>query len=514
MTCTQTLPVAAACLAVALLAGCHKPLPPPVYEAVPVTTRDIVVSASASGAIEPITTVEVKSKASGEIVEVAVETGANVHPGELLVRVDPRVPRNALTQAEADLDVAKAQLENAQSQLRRSDELYKSQSITEQEYETAKLQAANAKAQLVRAQRSFEDAKIAFEDTDVRAPINGVVIRRTVEKGAVISSATSNVGGGTVLLTMANLDTVQVRAMVDETDIGKIQPGMPVTVTVEAFPNRPFEGSVLKVEPQATTTQNVTMFPVLVRIPNRDLLLKPGMNADVEVHVGERQGVLAIPNAALRTQRDVESAAKVLGLTMEQVQQQLAQAKEQQPGQDGQASLGGTTAADSTPANVYRTPDGREVKLPEGVTAQQVAAIFQKMRSGGGPDALSPEERATLQKMRGSMGGGFGGGRQNGAGRSGGQNTSVLFGGTYIVFVLKNGQPTPVEIRTGLTDLDYSEIRSGLTASDTVLILPSASLIASQEQDRERASRMAGGVPGMTQGSTPTAGPGPGRGPR
>jgi HlyD family secretion protein len=512
MTRTQTFPVAAACLAVALSAACHKAPPPPVYEAVPVSTRDIVVAASASGAIEPITTIEVKSKASGEIVDVAVETGDLVQPGQLLVRVDPRVPRNALTQAQADLDVAKAQLENAQSQLRRSEELYKSQSITEQEWETAKLQAANANAQLVRAQRSLEDAKISFEDTDVRAPSAGMVIKRTVEKGTVISSATSNVSGGTVLLTMANLDTVQVRAMVDETDIGKIQAGMLVTVTVDAFPNRPFNGSVLKIEPQATTTQNVTMFPVLVRIPNAGLLLKPGMNADVEVHVGERQGVLAIPNAALRTQRDVESAANVLGLTMEQVQQQLAQAKEQQPGQAGQASLGGTTAADSTPANVYRTPDGREIKLPAGVTAQQAAAVFTKMRSGGGPEALTADERALLQKLRGGMGGGQGGNRQNGS-RAGGQNTSVLFGGTYIVFVMRNGQPTPVEIRTGLTDLDYSEVRSGLTASDTVLVLPSASLIASQEQDRARASRMAGGVPGMTQSSTPGAGPGRG-GPR
>jgi HlyD family secretion protein len=333
----------------------------------------------------------------------------------------------------------------------------------------------------------------------------------------VISSATSNVSGGTVLLTMANLDTVQVRAMVDETDIGKIQPEMAVTITVDAFPNRPFQGSVLKVEPQATTTQNVTMFPVLVRIPNAGLLLKPGMNADVEVHVGERQGVLAVPNAALRTQRDVESAARVLGLTLEQVQQQLAQGKEQQP---GQASLGGTTAADSTPAGVYRTPDGREIKLPEGVTAQQVAAVFQKMRSGGF-EALSTEDRALLQKMRGSMGGGgqrFGGengGRSNG-GRAGGQG-STLFGGTYIVFVLRNGQPTPVEVRTGLTDLDYSEVRSGLTASDTVLILPSAGLLASQEEDRARASRMAGGVPGISRtgaAATPGPGPGPGRGPR
>src|SRR5574341_2581520 len=137
----------------------------------------------------------------------------------------------------------------------------------------------------------------------------------------VIQSATSNVGGGTTLLQMANLDTVQVRGLVDETDIGKIQPGMSVTITVDAFPNRPFDGTVLKIEPQATVQQNVTMFPVLVRIPNPNHLLKPGMNTEVEVHVGERQNVLAIPNAALRTQRDVSSAAQVLGLDPQPAQQ-------------------------------------------------------------------------------------------------------------------------------------------------------------------------------------------------
>src|SRR5512134_2660393 len=216
----------------------------PVYQTVPVSTRDIVVTASAAGAIEPITTVEVKSKASGEITEVLVETGDAVRPGQRLIQVDPRVPQNALTQAEADLEVAKAQLANAESQLRRSEELFRTQSITEQEYDNARLTAANGRAQLVRAQRSLEDARISFEDTDVRAPIAGVIIERNVEVGTVISSATSNVGGGTVLLRMANLDTVQVRALVDETDIGKITPGMAVSILVDAYPNRTFDGQV------------------------------------------------------------------------------------------------------------------------------------------------------------------------------------------------------------------------------------------------------------------------------
>src|SRR6185295_3054455 len=109
-------------------------------------------------------------------------------------------------------------------------------------------------------------------------------------------------------------NTVQDSALVVETDIGKVQPGMPVTITVDAFPNRAFEGTVLKIEPQAQISQNMTMFPVRVNIPNPEHLLKPGMNTGVSVHIGQRQNVLAIPNAALRTARDVASAASVLGL--------------------------------------------------------------------------------------------------------------------------------------------------------------------------------------------------------
>jgi HlyD family secretion protein len=501
-----------AALALALAAAawaCGNDTPPPVYQAVPVATRDIVVTASAAGAIEPITTVEVKSKASGEITEVLVETGDAVRPGQRLIRVDPRVPQNALTQAEADLEVAQAELTNAQSQLRRSEELFKTQSITEQEYDTARLAAANARARLVRAERALEDAKIAWEDTDVRAPISGVIIERNVEVGTVISSATSNVGGGTVLLRMANLDTVQVRALVDETDIGKIQPGMAVSTLVDAYPNRPFQGRVLKIEPLAVTQQNVTMFPVLVRIANREGLLKPGMNAEVEMQVGDRRGVLAVPNGALRTQRDVASAATVLGLDPEGVSEALARARE---AGGGQASLGGTTAGDSTAPNVYRTRDGREVTLPAGITAQQVDAIFAKMRSGGGPAALSDADRAVFQQVRNvTGGGGFGGG--GGASGPSRSTTQALMGGTYIVFVLRNGVPTPVQIETGLTDLDYSEVRSGLTDQDTVLILPSASLVQAQEEMRNRlASRTT--VPGMQRTTTTTTTSGPPPGPR
>lgn len=476
--------------------GCAEEVEPPVYQMVPVSVRDIVVSASAAGIIEPVKTVEVKSKASGEIMDVRVETGDRVGRGDLLVRVDPRVPRNALMQAEADLVVAKAQLTNAQSQLRRAEALYETQSITEQEWEAANLQQANANAQLVRAERSFEDAKISFEDTEVRAATAGVILQKNVEVGTVISSATREVGGGTVLLAMADLDTVQVRSLVDETDIGKVRPGLDVTIVVDAYPNRPFRGRILKIEPQAEVQQNVTMFPVLSRIANDDALLRPGMNAEVEIHVGAREGIVAIPNAALRTQRDVSSAAMVLGLDMETVQMQLAAARERTPEQQTatfDASTAGNGGGQSSNTVTFR---GQEVPLPPGLTKEQVEPVIQKLQSGG-PGAfqsLSAADRAILGRLRGGMGGPGRGGRP-GPSR---QSSDFAFGGDFIVFTVRDGAPHAVPIRTGLTDLDYSEVVAGLTEQDTVLILPSASLIQSQQELQQRIQRMTGGgIPGV-----------------
>ena len=466
-----------------------------VYQAMPVVQRDIIVSAQAAGIIEPDTTVEVKSKASGEILEIRVETGELVERGTLMVRIDQRTPRNNLAQAEAELEVAHAQLANAEAQKRRADELFKSQSITETEHEKADLDYANAKATVVRAEVQVENAHIRRDDTDVRAPITGTIIEKNVERGQVISSPTSDVGGGTVLLRMADLNLVQVRTLVDETDIGKIQPGMRATVEVAAFANRPFEGSVIKIEPQAVTQQNVTMFPVLVRIENQDRLLKPGMNSEVELHIGRREGVLAVPNSALRTRGDVNSAAQVLGLTMEQVLEQLAHAE--RPTTDSavsQASLAAKANGEggSHPETI-EMPNGTTVTLPEGVTAAQVQAIFAKFQSGQRPTA---EERALLQKIRGASGGGSGG-RHAGGGRRRSQ-VDAQMGGQYIVFVLRDGEPTAVNIRTGLTDLDYSEIVSGLTETDSVLVLPSAGLVRSQQQFQERINRVTGGgLPGV-----------------
>ncbi len=509
---------AAAALLLAGLAGCSKKQTTQSYEAVPVERRNLVVSASASGAIEPVLTVDVKSKASGEIIGMNVQTGDDVKKNQLLASIDPRIPRNNLAQAEANLQVAQAQLSNAKAQLARSDTLFKAQAITQTEYDTAKLDYANANAAVIRARSDLENARDRMTDTKLSAPLAGTIITKNVELGTVISSPTTDVGGGTVLFKMANLDTVQIRALVDETDIGKVSPGLLTTITVDAYPNRPFEGSVLKVEPQATVQQNVTMFNVLVRIPNPNHLLKPGMNTEVEIHVGRRDNVIAVPNAALRTQRDVASAAQVLGLDPNDVQQQLADARQQQqaPANRDSASLGGGTARrdsaggkpDSTKAsgggNTMTTPDGRTIQLPPGVTEAQIRSAFQKRMSG---QELTPAEQSAMAAMRQMMqraGGGGGGGGAGGGGfrRSTGEPSS------YIVFTLKNGKPTPVQIRTGLTDLDYIEVVGGLTEQDTVLVLPSASLLNAQRDMQQRMRNVTGGgLPGVQQQPTTPARP-------
>jgi HlyD family secretion protein len=476
--------------------ACQKAQTAPLYEAIPVQRRNIVVTATASGVMQPLLTFSVKSKAWGEIIEMRVQTGDEVKKGQLLARIDPRIPRQNLTQAQAAVDKARAALTTSTAQFKRSEELYKSQSIAETEYDAAKLAQATAAATVVTAEASLQTAKDAMEDTQVRAPITGSILELDAVLGTVISSPT--LGGGTVILKMASLDTVQDSAMVAETDIGRVQPGLPATITVDAFPNRSFDGTVLKIGPEARVVQNVTTFPVFVNIPNPGHTLKPGMNTEVRIHTGRRDSVLAVPNAALRTQRDVASGAAVLGLDEQIVNEQIATTAASSPGGGGGGGRGtDTTTGRQTQAGGQGTftTNGRVITLPPGVTAEQVQAAIAKMRSGGEPTAA---ERALLAQvfLRSQRSGG--GARGS---RGGGANNS------YIVFARRAGRVIAVPIRTGLSDQDYIEVTAGLTDKDTVLVLPSASLVQSQQQFKQRFQNVTGGgLPGLRQQPAQTGG--------
>ena len=515
------LVAASAAATFAVLFGCKQAATPtsvaPLYDAAQVETRNIEVTVDASGAIEPESLVEVKSKASGEVLAVHAEIGDVVQKNALLIEIDKRTPKNNVAQNEAALAAAKARLAIAKTQLDRANQLFKSQTLTQTDVEKADLEFANAQSQVVASQVALENAQITLEDCEVRAPVTGTILSKSVEPGTVIQSTTQAVSGGTTLMQMADLTNVQIRTRVDETDIGKVQPGMPTKVTVAAYPNQPFDGVVLKVEPQAVVEQNVTMFSVLIKIANREGLLKPGMNADVKIRIATRDSVAAVPTAALRADTDVTVSAKMLGIEEAQLRKQIwpdAKAVEQGAGSKSTITL----------------PNGREIPLPEGVDAAAVKALMEKRRSG---QELSEADRALMRKVfqgagfgGGQGGGGFAGGGgaggspggQGGAGGArpgggaaggfpgggfpaaadsrggfagGGGNAAgaaparaVLyqFGGDYWVIVLRNDQPVPIAVKTGLTDLEYSEIVSGLQPGDRVLLLPSASLFDQQER--------------------------------
>ena len=349
-----------------------------VYDTAGTERRTLEVAVSSAGIVEPLATVEVKSKASGEVLDIQVETGDLVEEGTLMVRIDPRIVRNRLAQSDAELKAAISRREIATTQKKRVESLVSNGTLTQSDLEQATLDLANAVAQVVTANVAVENARIAVDDTDIRAPIGGTIIFKPVEIGQVISSPTQDFAGGTLLMQMADLSAVQIRSLVDETDIGKIRPGMQVSVSVAAYPNQPFPGEVVKIEPQAVVDQNVTMFAVLVSIQNPDGLLLPGMNAEVEISIARAADAMTIPVMALRTRRDLESTALILGRSVDDISAELgggesrpAGGNRPQPGQRGGRRDGGQTTDYRFGGEFWVVLDtpGREIrKVTTGVT--------------------------------------------------------------------------------------------------------------------------------------------------
>ena len=240
------------------------------YKKDEVSPKKLFVSIEASGLIEAISSVEIKSKASGEILFLGAEVGDFIEKGSMLSQIDQRTPKNILDQSKSDLTASNVRLENAEAQFIRGKQLHDKGSISDKDFEDIQEGFAQAKSTLVRTQVTYENAKIALDDTIVRSPVSGTVISRPVEVGQVISSPTQAVGGGTVLMTMADLSKVRVRALVDEIDVGKVSIGQKVSIKVAAYRDKEFFGTVSKIEPKARVEQNVTTFPVLIDIDNKE----------------------------------------------------------------------------------------------------------------------------------------------------------------------------------------------------------------------------------------------------
>ena len=310
-------------LAIALSACAKEKAPPSVIQTEPVSRRTIVVAAEATGTVEPVNIVEVKSKASGQITRMTVETGSEVKRGDLLVQLDTRDVDQQWKQTKADQELAQARLDLALANRSRQRSLFEQRVITEAEFQQGFSDSSSAHAALVRADAALDLAEQRRDDATVRAPIEGTVIEKTVSEGSVITSSTGSMGAGTTLLKMADLSTVRVRAHFNETDIANVVDGLAATVTVDAFPGQPFRGVVEKIEPTAVVQQSVTLFPVLISLDNRERKLKPGMNGEVRVEIDQRDNVLAVASDAIRTTREAEFVAGLLGLPPDSVRKQV-----------------------------------------------------------------------------------------------------------------------------------------------------------------------------------------------
>ena len=500
----------------------------PSLQIATVALGDLMITAEATGNVEPIRKIEVKSKASGEVVRLHVDVGDEVEPGALLAEVDPRDVQNAFDQAEADLEVALARMEISQAQLERSEELLESGVISVQEHESRALDFANSQATLVRSQTNHELAQLRMSDVTIRAPLAGTVLEKNVEEGQVIQSASQNVSGGTTLMIMADLEFMQVRTLVDETDMGDIRAGMQANVTVEAYPEERFVGIVEKIEPQALVQQNVTMFPVIVQLDNSSGLLRPGMNAEVEIELAQATGVLLVPNSAVVTPEDAQPAAMVLGLDAEAIDTRSlfaglsggggpgAGARSQsgrrggpgagqgRQGGGGAGTSGARPGGDQGDARAGSAPGERELATGGGVGGGPGGAAFDSVRaliasgeiSQDSARALVSEMASVFSGRRGGAGGGFpgsGGFQRGGQTEPGEEDAARPERETRraVVFVMaEDGTIEPRGVMVGLNDWDFTEVVSGLEEGQQVAIVGAAQLRASQDEfvDRMRSN--------------------------
>lgn len=449
-----------------------------------VARRDIDQIVQATGTVEPVEKVEIKSKASGQILRMPVEVGSVVRAGQLLAQIDTVNVQNQFDQASASLRAAQAGVEVTAAQKKRADELFAREVITTDQFESATLAYANSQSDLVRARSSLEIARQALDDATVRAPGNGTILAQPVVKGQVITSATQSMSGGTTLLMMADLSRIQMRALVGETDIGSVRAGQPATVAVDAFPNRTFRGQVVKVEPQAVVQQAVTMFPVLVTIENEDGLLLPGMNGEVTVYIEQRTAVLAVPLDAVRTVRELPAVATALGVNADSVQAQVQRQVEARRAarMAADSARGGGAGARGEGMGRGRGGDGARGgearRGPGGDGARQGAAGAAGLRQGPGS------------------------GGQQGAGGTGGRQAQV-------VFVKTPRGLEPRIVRLGISDFDYVQVVDGLEEGDEVALLSVAEVQAKRQSDQaQMRQRMGSGMPGV--GSAPGGGGGRG----
>ena len=285
-----------------------------------VEKTNIQNSITATGTIEPVTSVTVGTQVSGIVSHLYVDYNSVVKKGQIIAELDKTNLTSELNTARANLSSAQSSLDYELNNYNRYKTLYDKGLVSADEFETAKLSYLKAKEQVTTARESVQKAQTNLGYATITSPIDGVVLSKSVEEGQTVAASFNT----PELFTIAqDLTDMRVIADIDEADIGGVQEGQRVTFTVDAFPDDLFEGQVTQVRQQATTESNVVTYEVVISAPNNDLKLKPGLTANVTIFTLEKNDVLAVPSKALRfmpndaflqkgqTIEDVEAKSKV-----------------------------------------------------------------------------------------------------------------------------------------------------------------------------------------------------------
>ncbi|HEX4685088.1 MAG TPA: efflux RND transporter periplasmic adaptor subunit [Gemmatimonadaceae bacterium] len=334
---------------------------------------DIAVRVQATGTVQPINPVDIKSKAGGGITKLPVEVGSLVKARDVLAQIDPRTVQNTYDQAVADDVVSHASLTKTLSDQTRKDSLFAHRVITASQHDSTRSAVTAAQSDMINKRAALDLARQALEDATIEAPIGGTVISRPVSPGTIVTAATGQ-ANGTTLMTLADLSQVRMQVTIDEVEMANVRVGESAAVAVDAFSDRTFNGVIEKIEPQAVVTQGVTFFPVQVTIDNREGLLMPGMNGEVTIKAADLSNVVQIPIDAIRPTNELAPVSRMFAVSVDTLTNNLRR---------DLVSTEGTTGVPGRYV-VVALPDGSyEMRLVKiGPTDLRVAQVIDGVKEG------------------------------------------------------------------------------------------------------------------------------------
>jgi HlyD family secretion protein len=284
--------------------------PPSRYRTADVDTGTITQTVTATGTINPVALVNVGSQVSGTVVELMADFNDHVKKGQVLLKLDPTIFNAQIRQAQAGLSSAQASLRLAQANLQRNQQLVSQNFVSSLVLDQSQRETDVARANLLLAQAQLERAQADLNNSVIRSPINGVIIKRTIDLGQTVAASFTTPN---LFQIAQDLTKMQIDTSVSEADVGALKDGLPARFVVDAYPDREFNATMRQFRLAANVVQNVVTYNVVLDVDNKDELLKPGMTAQVRLVVGNRPRVLRIPTVALRfrpSDEELEKQAK------------------------------------------------------------------------------------------------------------------------------------------------------------------------------------------------------------